>query len=86
MAKSVPHEDIESTKGTCEVDYLHKWIVLVADVMGNPVDQPDELGATDLVTDGSECFWNSLPEEYLHLGKPAAASFIDTDEEIQKRD
>ena len=53
MRESVPDKNIEPTKSTDEVNYLHKWIVLIADVMGNPIDQPDKLGTTDLFTDGS---------------------------------
>ena len=82
VREAVPHKDIEATKRAGEVDDLDKGVVLVADVMGSPVDKPYKLFSTYFACYGFERVRQGLPEEYFHLCKTPGPTLIHTDEQV----
>ena len=86
VRKSISDIDVEPTESACEVNDLHKWIVLIAYIVGHPVNQPDKLFPTYFARYCPRRIRQSLPKEYLHFGHTSAAPLVHTDEQVKKRD
>lgn len=84
MNKSLRHINVETSNGTSEVDYLHKWVGLVANVVCNSFDHSHKSLTTDLSSYSFKKVWQCFPEESFHFGHIARAILIHTDKNIEE--
>ena len=67
--KALCNIDVKPAKSANEVDHLDDWIWLIANVLGDSFDGPNEPFATNSTCNAFDSTWNCLPKEVLKRGK-----------------